>query len=51
MRREYLKMDCRIWLAPCGVYGKDFDAGLECPVNKLSSIVVDDVTNGMPYPG
>ena len=49
--REYLKVDCGLRLAPRGMYVKNLGAGLECPVNKLSRIVVDDVTYGMPTLG
>ena len=51
MGREYLKMDCGVGLAPRGVCGEDFDAGLECPVHKLLEVVVYDVTNGVPDSG
>ncbi len=51
MVRDYQKVDCGVRLAPRGVYGEDFDAGLECPVHKLLGVVVYDVTNGVPDSG
>ena len=46
-----LEMNGGIGLVPGGMYGEDFDAGLECPVDKLLSVVVYNVTNGMPDSG
>ena len=46
-----LKLDCGVWLTPCGVDGENFDACLECPVRKSLKVVVDDVTYGTHNPG
>ena len=49
--RDDLKMNGGVRLVPGGMYGEDFDAGLECPVDKLLSVVVYDVTDGVPDSG
>ena len=46
-----LEVDCGVRLVPRGMYGEDFDAGLECPVDKLLGVVVYYVTNGTPDSG
>ena len=35
-------------LAPVGMNVEDFDAGMECGVGELLSVVIDDVGDGVP---
>ena len=49
--RDDLKMNGGVRLVPSGMYGKNFDAGLECAVDVLLGIVVNDVTDRVPDSG
>ena len=42
-----LEANCGVVLVPVGVNVEDFDAGMECRVGELLSVVVDDVGDGV----
>ena len=44
---EKLEANGGVVLVPVGVNVEDFDAGMECGVGKLLSVVVDDVGDGV----
>ena len=49
--RDDLKMNSGVRLVPGGMFGKNFDAGLECAIDVLLGIVVNDVTERVPDSG
>ena len=46
-----LKLNGGVGSIPGGMYGEHFDAGLECAVNVLLDIVVNDVAYRVPDSG
>ena len=51
MVRDDLKTNSGVRLVPGGMYGENFYAGLECAVDVLLGIVVNDVTDRVPDSG
>ena len=45
---ENLESNGGVVLVPVGMNVEDFDAGMECGVGELLSVVIDDVGDGVP---
>ena len=45
---ENLETNGGVVLIPVGMNVEDFDAGMECGVGELLSVVIDDVGDGVP---